>query len=146
MKVLCTLLFLVLTTAFSFAQSTTQVEYNYMKKGYRQVAESGLDLKLGYSINEFKPQRFEEATLTFTELKRTDGSIAGIILKTVSTATFGSGTNYYCIPAANMLNTTTESFGWKEFFEDIFTMTSTMKSYIMQWLTWNFMEILQAKK
>ncbi|WP_421799825.1 hypothetical protein [Haliscomenobacter sp.] len=43
-------LILIAFCSISFAQGTTQEEYNYVTKGYKIQQESGLDMKKGYSI------------------------------------------------------------------------------------------------
>lgn len=121
---------------FMFAQNTTETEYNYMKKGYRQVAESGLDVKRGYVIQELSPMTYEGVTIYFTKLLREkDKSIAGIIVKSASSQSFGSGTTYYAIPAVN--SGTEKSFGWDDFFSDVVNvMTTGVKNVMLRWLAY----------
>lgn len=52
MKTLLSLAFLMVCT-ITFAQGTTQEEYNYVTKGYKIQQESGLDMKKGYSIKNY---------------------------------------------------------------------------------------------
>lgn len=76
--------------------------------------------------------------------RQLDNSIAGIIIKSASSAAFGSGTNYYCIPANNNVNE--NSYGWDLFFGDINTMTNGVKTYILQWMSYRLMYELNMKK
>lgn len=124
------------------AQVTTQTEFNYMKKGYRQVEESGLDVKKGYTVEVLGTQNKGDITCTYTLLRRADNSIAGIIVKTV--ANF-SGTNYYCIPAVN--KTDAKSYGWDEFTNDFAAMTNGQKNAIAEWMAYRMAyEMSQANK
>lgn len=123
---------------FCHAQSTTETEYNYMKRGYRQIEEAGLDIKNGYKATVLNDQQYDsEVKITYTLLTRANNTIAGLIVKTVSTAAFGSGKNYYCIPAVSLENA--QSFGWKEFYNDVNSMTGTMRFYLMQFFTYQYM-------
>lgn len=126
-------LFLVVTlfSINTYSQLTTQTEYNYMKKGYKQVEENGLDVKKGYTVEEIGNLRGSDITLFATLLRRSDNSIAGIILKTVASY---SGTNYYCLPAANKIDN--ESYGWAEFNSEFATMTLGQQKIIMQWVSY----------
>lgn len=69
----------------SFAQHTTEEEYNYMNKGLQIQIESGLDMKKGYVLSE-ETQRscadYEcKRSISFSLLLReNDNSIAGIIV------------------------------------------------------------------
>ena len=130
-----TLLLLILfAPTFCIAQSTTQAEYNYMKLGYREVAEKGNDIKRGYTITELPQFIAGELTINATMLIRNDSTIAGTVLKTSSTAAFGSGVNYYVMPAVNMKEK--ESYGWNNFFAEVNTMSGGQKSGIIQWLSY----------
>lgn len=144
MKTVLTIICLLLALQI-FSQATTQTEYNYMKKGYRQVEENGLDVKQGYTTEVLSSTLYGgEVTLTFTSLKRNNGSLAGIIIKSVSQAAFGSGTNYYCIPAVHTKGG--QSFGWNDFYSDINTMTNGVKTYILRWMSYQLMYELATKK
>jgi len=67
-------------------------------------------------------------------LKRTDGTLAGIILKTVSTETFGSGTNWYAIPSVN--TNSGNSYGWKLFYSDLELMSTGMRFHVIKWMAY----------
>lgn len=134
MKQILLTAFLIICSIFSFAQNTTQIEYNYMKSGYREVEEKGNDLKKGYVATELPANNAADLNLNFTLLKRNDSTIAGIIVKTVSTGAMGSGTNYYCIPAVS--STGKKSYGWAQFYGDINTMTNGQKVAILKWLAY----------
>lgn len=143
MKIILTAL-LCFSVLYSYCQATTEEEYNYMKKGYKQSIEMGLDLKKGYSIKQLKPYKDNTVTITFTLLKRTDGTLAGTILKTESSDAFGSGTNYYAIPAASSADA--ESYGWKNFYADLETMTNGMKTHILKYLSYAFAAMIAETK
>ncbi|RYE27090.1 MAG: hypothetical protein EOP48_34690 [Sphingobacteriales bacterium] len=51
MKIILLTLFVFISVK-SFAQNTTQEEYNFMTKGYKQLLESGLDMKKGYVLSD----------------------------------------------------------------------------------------------
>ena len=119
---------------FGEAQATTEVEYNYMKKGYRISVETGLDVKSGYYIDEQKPFVRGNVTITATRLYRTDKTLAGTIIKTVSTDFGGSGTNYYAIPAVNLVGK--ESYGWDLYAEDLNNLSCGMRYYLLQWMSY----------
>jgi len=125
------------------AQATTEIEYIYMKNGFREIEEKGNDLKKGYIAEDLNSHVLGDVTLKLVLLKRVDGSIAGIILKSSSTASFGSGTKYYCIPAAN--NATGESYGWDLFYKDVDLMTSGVKTAVIQWMSYRMMYELRKK-
>lgn len=141
MKTILMGIFMIIASQFCIAQNTTELEYNYMKKGYRQVEESGMDVKKGYSTEQMYKDDFgNDVTLTLTLLKRDDGTHAGIIIKSESKAAFGSGLNYYCIPAVS------KSFGWPQFIADINTMTSGVRNYILRAVSLQLMLEMEFKK
>lgn len=77
----------LLLSAVSFAQNTTQEEYNFMTKGYQQLVESGLDMKKGYYIADTlafttQGQRYEFYFMNLVRQK--DKSLAGTIVVAVS--------------------------------------------------------------
>ncbi len=130
------LLLMLIMPTISFSQATTQPEYNYMKSGFREIEEKGNDLKRGYSITEMPKYVSGDITIRAYILMRSDSSIGGTILKTNSNATFGSGLNYYAIPAVNLRDK--ESYGWRSFYNDIESMTGGQKSAVIAWLTYQF--------
>lgn len=135
MKVIFTLAaFLFFTNAHS--QATTETEYNYMKKGYASVESQGLDIKRGYYLEELSPVKTPTINATFFLFKReVDKSLAGIIIKTVSTESFGSGTQYWAIPAVSLKEK--ESYGWMYFNNDVVNvMTVKVKNIIFQWMAY----------
>lgn len=146
MKVTLLTAVFTLFTAIVFCQATTELEYNYMKKGYWANLAMGNDLKSGYKLQTLKPYESGSVTINFYVLRRDNGSLVGMMIKTVSSDAFGSGTNYYAMPAANTV--TENSYGWQNFWQDVETMTSGMKSHFIRWLTYNyaFYTAVQATK
>lgn len=128
----------------SFCQNTTEEEYNYMKKGYKQSLENGLDLKKGYKVEKLKTYKDGSVTVTFTLFKRDNGTLAGTILKTENNDAFGSGVNYYVIPSASVKGP--ESFGWKEFFSDLETMTNGMKGHVIKYMSYFYSALIAESK
>lgn len=135
MKIAFTLAALLVLN-FAYSQSTTEIEYNYMKKGFRQVQEAGLDVKAGYTVEQLPSQNFTDITGEFWLLRRSNNTIAGVIVKTTGLSDFGSGVNYYAIPAVNM--NSAKSFGWTQFYEDYETMTGGQKKLIFRWLSYQY--------
>lgn len=143
MKTIFTLLFCIATIAAT-AQATTQIEYNYMKNGYRETEEKGLDVKKGYTAVLIDEKDYADMQLTVTLLKRADSTNAGLIFKTNGKSAFGSGLNYYCMPAVNLVNK--DSFGWAEFYKDVNNMTGGQKTYILAWLSYRLAYEMGTKK
>lgn len=128
----------MLLPAYAFSQATTEQEYNYMKKGFRDVEERGLDVKSGYYVEELKGSPVIE--YTYTALWRTkDSSLAGIIVKT----TYGNP-KYYCIPAVSY--TDNKSFGWNLFFKDVDTMGLAEAAAVNKFLAWRLASEMAHKK
>ncbi len=120
------------------AQNTTQVEYNYMKTGYKTTEESGLDVKKGYEVTELSEQNFTNVSIIGITLKRSaDQSLAGTILKVKEKALLG-GTNlyYYAIPAPSTKDGI--SYGWAQFSKDIDQMSGYQKSAVIQWISYQY--------
>lgn len=79
---------------------TTEEEYNYVTKGYRVQAESGLDMKKGYDLKEIFEETIGNYKFTVMSLIRVSKKeVAALLVKTVSA---NSGKIYYfCIPHGN---------------------------------------------
>ncbi len=131
--ILCSILF-VFAFQFTWAQPTTETEYNYMKKGYRQVEESGLDVKNGYYIQELTKYESGQISIRPVKLFRADSTFVGYILKCVSDEAFGSGTNYYVIPSVNLKSK--KSYGWDLFSVDLTIISNGMRYHILQWMAY----------
>ncbi|HMJ48150.1 MAG TPA: hypothetical protein VK498_12530 [Ferruginibacter sp.] len=136
MKSVLQLAFICCISIPSFCQSTTEAEYNYMKRGYAQIETSGLDLKRGYFTEVMKGLNNDKITVTFTKLLREkDKSIAGIIVKSVSSDPWGSGTKYWAIPAVSKEGA--ESYGWDLFFNEASNLMSPgVKDLIFKWIAY----------
>jgi hypothetical protein len=127
-----TITLLLLATCFTgYSQVTTEIEYNYMKKGYRDMDEKGADVKAGYRLVVEDQQKKSDITVTYITLMRMNNTIAGMIIRTEASY---SGTNYYCMPAVN--NKDKKSFGWTEFYKDVASMTGGQKTAVMEWIAY----------
>ena len=141
-----TILLIILCTS-AFSQVTTQREYNYMKEGYKEVESKGQDVIKGYTVEELQKYNAGDVAITFTVLRRENGSLAGTIVKTVSNEAFGSGTNYYVIPAPESDSARDKSFGWDNFYADLNRMSVGMQQHLLRWLTERFSsDLLLYKK
>jgi hypothetical protein len=132
-QLLFTALFFTVS-AFCFAQSTTETEYNYMKTGYKNTLESGMDIKAGYNIEDIiTDAKYSNITITAKMFKRTtNNTVAGIILKTSDNSGFGIPlVSYFAIPAPS--TTTKKSYGWDEWNATITNMSSSLKTAVLQW-------------
>jgi len=112
MKTLQTL-FALLICCYSFAQGTTQEEYNYVTKGYKIQQESGLDMKKGYSIkpldvmvtgivsssNGFKTEANEAFVSASGLYRNAEVKPCAIIIKYYNRGK--NFTEYFCIPSAD---------------------------------------------
>jgi hypothetical protein len=79
----------LLLSAVSFAQNTTQEEYNFMTKGYQQLIESGLDMKKGYALADtmaFTTQGQKYEFYFMNLVRQKDKSLAGTIVIAFSKA------------------------------------------------------------
>jgi len=83
-----------------FATPTTEEEYNYMSKGYKNALDQGADLKKGYTVNNNIEAVYSgKYNFKFIPFYRTDKSLAGIIVKAHSD---NSGKDYwYSLPLKN---------------------------------------------
>ncbi len=83
-----------------FKGATTEEEYNYMAKGYKNHLTDGSDLKKGYTINDnFDKLTFGVYNFKFIPFFRSDKSFVGFIVKAHSGS---SNTDYwYGIPYKN---------------------------------------------
>ncbi|RTL56267.1 MAG: hypothetical protein EKK37_17495 [Sphingobacteriales bacterium] len=131
-------LFITVSSITAFTQATTEIEYNYMKKGYKEVEEKGLDIKQGYTTEDITVDQQEtNVTLTAKLLRRTaDNTVAGIILKLVSAGLVSSETKYYAIPAVSLK--TKKSFGWANWYKDLEQMNLYEKNAVAGFLSWQY--------
>lgn len=115
------ILFTTIIVCFSVyckAQNTTEIEYNYIKKGITETENSGLDMKSGYELIPIYKERHGNISIDVRILKRTkDGSIAGTFIRTKRMPQDDQPKDY-CLPAApTRINRF--SFGGKEFQNDL---------------------------
>jgi len=101
------LLYLILLSPLiSFAQhSTTETEYNYLTKGYKEDLAEGRDLKLGYRLDPMEDEIII-ATYTFTFssfVKLDEKALAAVLVVVKSKQLLGNSYNsyYLCIPINN---------------------------------------------
>lgn len=106
----------------SFTQNTTQEEYNFMTKGYKQLLESGLDMKKGYVLSDtaaFTTSEGKYEIIFMNLLRQKDKSLAGTIA--IIDSKVWSKRYYLGIPAAQAngsvdhqgtLMAQIYSFGW----------------------------------
>lgn len=134
MKFTLTLL-LIFSATVTFAQATTQSEYNYIKRGLKDVDEKGMDAKSGYTLIDMPVYEFGSLKILARKVIRDHNStLAGISIITYDASTFGSGKNYYCIPAPN--TKTADSAGWAEWNKDIDLMGDIQRKAIIRWLSY----------
>lgn len=134
MKYILTLLLLT-ATATSFAQATTQSEFNYIKRGLKDVDEKGMDAKSGYTLVDIPVAEFGSLKIYARKVLRdADFTLAGLSVITYDGSAFGSGKNYYCIPGPN--TKTTNSVGWNEWYKDIDMMTDSQRKAVIRWLSY----------
>lgn len=117
------------------AQSTTQIEYNYLKKGIPETEEKGLDVKKGYDLIEMPEFDINnsEYKVQMRKLQRgADKSLAGISIKvTVKPGVFNNESfRYFAMPAPN--TKPAESYGWEDFFSDIKTQPYTLRDMLLE--------------
>ena len=134
MKLIFTLLW-VLYAANAICQTTTQTEYFYMKRGYQQVDQNGVDVKSGYTAIILAEQSVGDQTMTFIEFKRNNGTNAGFIIKSLSMEKVvkGKGVQYYAIPAIG-IEGGPDSYGWSDFMYDVSNMNANEKNILIAWL------------
>ena len=89
-----------------------------------------MDVKAGYVATVLRKIKINDYNLTFTLLARSDNTVAGIIVKSITPASLQNATNYYCIPAIN--SPSKASYGWNLFESDINAMqTSEAKAILI---------------
>lgn len=83
-----------------FKTATTEEEYNYMQKGYKNHLTDGSDIKKGYSAKEdIEKLNYGDYSFKFIPFYRSDKSFVGLIVKAHSGS---SGSDYwYGIPYKN---------------------------------------------
>ncbi|WP_269684559.1 hypothetical protein [Flavobacterium lacustre] len=93
-----TLLFL-LFTAFSYSQTTEQ-EYNYLTKGYKETVSKGLDLKQGYELQDF--YKYSETLYTFDfKLFVNQKTKKNSAILVIANSKMWNNYYYLCIPIGN---------------------------------------------
>ncbi len=80
-------------------QSTTDIEYNYMTKGYRIEQESGLDRKQGYDVDLLRVFDSDKYNFEFIALKSDKHTVVGVICKALDKS--NSKLYYLGIPVNN---------------------------------------------
>lgn len=81
---------------------TTEEEYNYLTKGYKIQAESGLDMKKGYLIRDMGAWKEGNYSFEFKALIReVADELAGIMVIVKADSWSGISTYYLCIPINN---------------------------------------------
>lgn len=109
---------LVIGAIFSFSvfAQTTQVEYNYLTKGYKIQIESGLDMKKGYELRDYGTWGTNynsfKRNATFKGLYR-NGDETPCALLMVFKKTNNKYVDYICIPHYN-----SEDSVWIKAFDD----------------------------
>lgn len=135
-----TITILLLSFSLSAIGQTTEIEYNYIRKGLQTSFEQGLDIKRGYGLLDLSTdQKFTNAVLSAKQVIRLkDSTIAGTWVKITVTGTFsGNGTYIFCIPGPNLTNQ--NSYGWPQFWEEIQKPgQETAKAALLQWLTYRY--------
>lgn len=78
--------------------STTQEEYNYLTKGYKETIEKGLDIKKGYLLNHiFEYSLSQNYTFTFKQFVREQAKeLAGTLV--IAKSKVWGNVYYICIP------------------------------------------------
>lgn len=92
-------LLLVMFTSFSYSQ-TTEIEYNYLTKGYSETISKGLDLKQGYELQElylYSDSLYDFDFQIFVELKTK--KTKGVLVS--ATSKLWGNKYYLCIPIDN---------------------------------------------
>jgi hypothetical protein len=122
------------------SRATTEIEYNYIKKGLQTSFDQGLDIKKGYYLQDVTDNlQYGNAWITAKRLLRSkDNSIAGTWIKIVVKGTFsGDGAYVYCIPAPNFEYQ--ESYGWTQLMNEVSgaNMESAKKA-LMWWLLYQY--------
>ncbi len=101
------LLMLLLISIKSFAQGTTQKEYNYLSKGYKDDLDMGKDIIQGYkieSVSSASTKMMEDnksvfrITTLYKLVRIENGKIAGFLLENYRRDT--GVKSYLCIPNA----------------------------------------------
>lgn len=83
-----------------FENPTTEEEYNYMSKGYKNAIEQGADLKKGYSVNDTLEVIYVgNYNFKFIPFYRSNKSFSGIIVKAHSD--YSNQDYWYCLPFKN---------------------------------------------
>jgi hypothetical protein len=126
------------------SQATSEVEFNYLKKGIQTMDNEGLDTKKGYTLTDIASEKYAAYQLTVRKLTRDkDGSLAGISIKVFEPGFLGVGTKYYAIPAPSFK--TQDSFGWPQFHEEIRLMDGGIKTVILQWMSYKYSVLISKE-
>lgn len=136
MKYILTLL-LFTATATGFAQATTQSEFNYIKRGLKDVDEKGMDEKTGYTLGDLQTNEFGNVKVWIRPVTRnSDGSLAGISIITYTTGLMADSKKYYCLPAPSLQNKT--SFGIGDWQQDVDLMTLNEMRAVLKTISYNY--------
>lgn len=76
---------------------TTEEEYNFLTKGYKNQLDYGGDMKKGYSLIDYKLLTISNYTFNFKKLIRSESNQLAAILVIADSRVSGS-TYYLCIP------------------------------------------------
>jgi len=118
MKTTLTILFATIFFVDSFAQNTTEEEYNWMSKGYKVMVSSGLDMKKGYFFDDNQEYSQGKYTYEFTYkfLRRDkDKSLAGVVI--IAKSSTSGNTYYYGLPIGQWITEGGENGISAEFYE-----------------------------
>ncbi len=114
MKNLVVIFFLFIS--LSITAQTSQEEYDYVTKELKEQLVKGLELKKGYTLEEFLKSDMSEESwdITFYLFKKEDVKTpVAIVLVSRSSISY-LGSFFYCIPAIN-----SKSEIWEKFKESI---------------------------
>jgi hypothetical protein len=98
--------------ALSTKAQTTVDEYNYLTKGYKTQIESGLDMKVGYSLKDLGEYSSKSRSCEFKALvKKANNKTVGTLAIFHAVSLVGTKKTYYfCIPTAGSDNSVMEMY------------------------------------
>lgn len=104
--ILSTILVLFISTTSKMNAQTTQDEYNYLTKGYKEQIEKGYDMKKGYTMTDLGNWGLnygaQQRQCTFKGLVRQGQKQPCAILMIYQRTDIANGANWYiCIPSNN---------------------------------------------
>ena len=94
-KIILALLFVT-----GLSAQTTEIEYNYLTKGYKETVTKGLDLKQGYELQDFWTQNDFQYQFDFKLFINTKTKKNAAILVVAHSITWDN-CYYLCIPLNN---------------------------------------------